>query len=426
MNPARRAGTAALSAAAGRPYAPPATDRPGGFVTAVQSGAGSDDRPMVRPDPTTAATATHPAPIVPGGTRPLRAAAIGTGKISEEHLKFLAGPGAARGVSRLVGVCDLSPSLATFAAKRFGADDAYTDYADMLARAKPDVVHILTPPHTHARLVGDCLAAGAHVVVEKPVAPTHAEFLSLWDASQKAGRRLVEDHNYRFNGPVMEIERLAKAGRLGTIYEVDVRMALAVRGEGSRYMDACLPHPSHKLPAGVIHEFISHLCYLSLRFLPDADQPWDRVGAAWSKHATDPLFRHDDLDALVIGGPVHARLRFTSHSGPDAFEVTVRGSKGWAQTDLFQPHLRLVVPRPGGKQLSPLVNQFANGVELARASVRGFRNKVMQRTPYEGLGTFLGKTYDALQAGTEPPVTFDDMDRVSRLIDALLAAENQI
>jgi predicted dehydrogenase len=371
----------------------------------------------VRPDPTTAATATRPAT-----TAPLRAVAIGTGKISEEHLKFLNGPGAAAGASRLVGVCDLSPALAGFAAKRFGADDAYTDYADMLARAKPDVVHILTPPHTHVRLVGDCLAAGAHVIVEKPVAPTHAEFLSLWDASQRAGRRLVEDHNYRFNKPVLAIEQLAHDGSLGTVYEVDVRMALSVRGEGSRYMDACLPHPSHRLPCGVIHEFVSHLCYLALRFLPSVD----RVGAAWSKHGSDTLFKHDDLDALVIGGPVHARLRFTSHSGPDAFEVTVRGSKGWAQTDLFQPHLRVVVPRPGGKQLSPLVNQFVTGVELTRASLRGFRNKVMQRTPYEGLGTFLVRTYAALQAGTEPPVTFADMDGVSRLIDALLATENQI
>jgi hypothetical protein len=191
-------------------------------------------------------------------------------------------------------------------------------------------------------------------------------------------------------------------------------------------MDTCLPHPSHKLPCGVIHEFVSHLCYLALRFLPQAAEPWDRVGAAWSKHATDTLFKHDDLDALVIGGAVHARLRFTSHSGPDAFEITVRGSKGWVQTDLFQPHLRLVKPRPGGKQLSPLVNQFANGVELARASVRGLRNKIMQRTPYEGLGTFLDKTYAALQAGTEPPVTYDDMDKVSRLIDALLDTDNQV
>src|SRR5215204_6373682 len=105
----------------------------------------------------------------------LTAALIGTGKISEEHLKFLtASPRA-----RVVGVCDLSPSLARYASERFGAGRPFTDYAAMLAEVKPDVVHVLTPPGTHVRLVGDCLRAGAHVIVEKPVAPTHAQFVEL-------------------------------------------------------------------------------------------------------------------------------------------------------------------------------------------------------------------------------------------------------
>jgi predicted dehydrogenase len=361
---------------------------------------------------------------IPGQTplrAPLRAATIGTGKISEEHLKFLGTTGRAAGLSNIVGVCDLSPSLAKFAADRFGAPAAFTDYNKMIAEARPDVVHILTPPHTHAKLVADCLAAGVHVLVEKPVAPTHAEFLKLAELAKSAGKRLVEDHNYRFNAPVRAIEKLVASGQIGDVREVDVRMSLAVRSPGGRYMDTSLPHPSHKLPCGVIHEFVTHLGYLALRFLPSID----RVSAAWSKHATDTLFKFDDLDAMLIGGPVHARMRFTSHAGPDAFMLTVRGTSGWVETDLFQPHVRVVKPRRGGKQLSPLVNQFVNGVELVRSSVRGFKNKIMQVTPYEGLQTFLHQTYTALAAGTEPPVTFGDMNRVSRLVDALLDPENQ-
>ncbi|HSV16535.1 MAG TPA: Gfo/Idh/MocA family oxidoreductase, partial [Tepidisphaeraceae bacterium] len=273
---------------------------------------------------------------------PLRAAAIGTGKISAEHLRYLSGAGARAGVSKLVGVCDLSPSMANFAAEEFGADGAFTDYAKMLADAKPDVVHILTPPHTHARLVADCLDRGAHVIVEKPVAPTHDEFLSLWERSQRTGRRLIEDHNYRFNEPILAIEKLLADGKLGDVREVEVRMALAVRDKGSRYMDQSLPHPSHRLPCGIIHEFITHLCYLALRFMPK-DAAFDRVAAAWSKHGSDALFKFDDLDATVITGDVHARLRFTSHAAPDCFAVTVRGSKGYAETDLFQPHLRVAM-----------------------------------------------------------------------------------
>jgi predicted dehydrogenase len=353
----------------------------------------------------------------PSGQR-LRAAVIGTGKISEEHLRFL---GTSPGVA-LAAVCDLSPSLAKYAVRRFGAQQAFTDSARMLAEARPDVVHVLTPPHTHVSLVSAAIDSGAHVIVEKPVAPTNREFRDLFAVARSKGRRIVEDHNYRFNEPILEIERMLSEGALGDVREVEVRMSLAIRKKGSRYMDANLPHPSHKMPAGVIHEFITHLCYLTLRFLPG----YDRVRAAWSKYGEDELFKYDDLDALLIGPEAHGRIRFSCRTAPDAFTVTVRGSKGWAETDLFQPHVRSSVPRPVGQQLTPLANQFAGGWSLVRASVSGFRNKLFQKTPYEGLRTFLDHTYAALRDGTEPPVTFEDMDAASQLVDELLSESNRI
>jgi predicted dehydrogenase len=348
----------------------------------------------------------------------LKAAVIGTGKISEEHLRFLRDTS---GVE-VAGVCDLSPSLAKYAVARFGAGRPFTDAGQMLRELKPDVTHVLTPPHTHAKLVTDALTAGSHVIVEKPVAPSNAGFRQLWDLAREKNLRLVEDHNYRFNEPVREIERMVAAGELGEVREVEVRMTLAARKKGSRYMDQNLPHPSHKLPAGVLHEFITHLCYLTLRFLPG----WERVAAAWSKHGDDDLFKYDDLDALVIDGPVHARIRFSCHAAPDAFSVIVRGTRGWAEIDLFQPHVRKVIPRVGGGQFSPLANHLAGGCSLVRASVVGFRNKIFQKTPYEGLRTFLDHTYAAFKTATEPPVTFDDMDRASRLVDALLDEANRV
>jgi predicted dehydrogenase len=358
--------------------------------------------------------------------KPLRAAVIGTGKISEEHLRFLSSSQAVE----LAGVCDLSPSLAKYAIDRFPAATgkpaaAFTDSGRMLEELRPDVVHVLTPAHTHTKLVSEALGAGAHVIVEKPVAPTNSQFHQLWDLARARGRRIVEDHNYRFNEPILRIERLLNDNGIGEVREVDVRMCLNVRKPGGRYADENLPHPSHNLPAGVIHEFITHLCYLALRFVP-AGADFSRVAAAWTKHGDDALFRHDDLDALVICGPVHARIRFTSHALPEAFSVAVRGTRGWAETDLFQPHLRVVMPRKGGEQLTPLVNHFVNGASMVKSSVVGFRNKVMQKTPYEGLQTFLRRTYAALAAGTEPPVTFQDMDRASRLVDALLDEGNRV
>jgi len=354
-------------------------------------------------------------------TSPLRAAVIGTGKISEEHLKFLGtSPHAV-----LAGVCDLSPSLAKFSAKKFRAQAAYTDHRRMLDELKVDVVHVLTPAASHLALATDAMNAGAHVLVEKPITLTNPEFRQLWQLSQDKGRRLVEDHNYRFNEPVLAIEQMLADGTLGEPREVEVRMVLALHKEGNRFSDELLPNPAHRLPAGVIHEFLTHMAYLTLRFLPG--RTFQRARAIWGNYAQAPTFKYDDLDALVVGANgVHGRIRFSAQAGPDCFEVTVRGSKGWAQTDLFQPYLRTVHPRKGGQQLSPLINHWVNGRTLKRSAIVGFRNKVMQKSPYEGLHTLLDRVYSALRTGQEPPISFADMDETSRLVDALVAEENRI
>lgn len=103
----------------------------------------------------------------------LKSAVIGTGMISKQHLSFLQTCDRAN----VVGVCDLSPAAAGYAVETFQSENssisAYTDYAQMLEIEKPDVVHILTPPQTHLPIATDCLRADAHVICEKPVAPTY-------------------------------------------------------------------------------------------------------------------------------------------------------------------------------------------------------------------------------------------------------------
>jgi predicted dehydrogenase len=343
---------------------------------------------------------------------------IGAGKISEEHLRFLT----ASPLAQLVGICDRSKVLCQFATERYGIP-AFAELDALLAQTRPDVVHVLTPPLTHVPLATTCLQAGAHVITEKPVALSHAEFQSLWGIATQAGRRLIEDQNYRFNRPVVAMRQWVDEGRLGTIREVEVRMALPLHAKGNRYGDRNLPHPSHRLPAGVLHEFISHLVYIALHFLPADFEP-RRTAAFWSNHAGGDLFRHDDLDAVLVDGPCHARLRFDAQNAPSGFWVTVRGSKGAAETNLFQPYLRQITPRGLG-QLDPLANHVANGLELVGSGFRGFRDKILQRTPYEGLGRFLDAAYTALAQGTEPPITFADMDRTSRVIDLLLDEANR-
>lgn len=352
---------------------------------------------------------------------PLRAAVIGAGAISLEHLPFLRDSDRAE----LVGICDLSPVSARIAARRFEATAGYTDVVEMLEASSPHVVHVLTPPHTHASLVRMCLDAGAHVICEKPMSPTGAEARELLGRAEELGLHLVENHNYRFNDEILAVRRLIDGGELGTVAEVEVRMALPIRGEESRFADENVPNPIHDMPAGVIHDFITHFAYLMNTL--SGEPAWHHISALWNNHGGGDLFTFDDLDALLVGdvdgSPVHGHLRFSCRTSPDLFSVTVRGSEGQATTDLFHPHLEVLAARPGGPQLTPIVNHLVNGTKLAGAGLRNFGQKLLQHGPYHGLTRLLDETYAALQHGLEPPVTPQEIQDAADLVDALLASE---
>jgi hypothetical protein len=136
----------------------------------------------------------------------------------------------------------------------------------------------------------------------------------------------------------------------------------------------------------------------------------------------------DDLDSILVGdgpdGAVHARIRFSALLAPDCFEITVRGTEGYAQVELFSGRVSRVIPRPGGKQLSPIVNMMVGGATMFAGGPRSLKRKIMQQGPYVGLERFLDLTYTALAAGTELPVTPADMLATSRLIDRLVAGRS--
>ena len=87
-------------------------------------------------------------------------------------------------------------------ARRFGIPHACAGLSEM-ADLGPEVVHILTPPDSHARLAIEALNMGCHVFVEKPMAPTVAECDAMIAASVRANRALSVNHSARHNPVVV-------------------------------------------------------------------------------------------------------------------------------------------------------------------------------------------------------------------------------
>jgi predicted dehydrogenase len=140
---------------------------------------------------------------------PLRAAVIGGGMIAAAHVRAARDSGAV-----VVGVLGSSPRRSEEAAAAWGVDRAYADL-DALLADRPDVVHVCTPNDTHVPYALAIVAAGIHLVLEKPVAIDVAGAQAVVDAVEAAGLVATVPYVYRFHPLIREIRARRIAGDLG-------------------------------------------------------------------------------------------------------------------------------------------------------------------------------------------------------------------
>ena len=119
---------------------------------------------------------------------PIRILVVGCGHMGTSHAKaYHAMPG-----FEIVGVVARGEKSRADMLAALGADyPQFSDFATALAATKPDAVSINTYPDTHAAYATQAFAAGCHVFLEKPVAPTVAEAEAVVAAARKANRKLV-------------------------------------------------------------------------------------------------------------------------------------------------------------------------------------------------------------------------------------------
>ena len=141
----------------------------------------------------------------------LRCALVGTGAVAHLHARAVA----AYPRAELVAVTDHAREKADEFAAQFGVPNVYDDLDALLAAERPDVVLICTPPAAHPAQAVAALAAGAHVVVEKPPAPSLDELDDMRAAARAADRRLAVVFQQRTGTAAAHVKRLLDTGALG-------------------------------------------------------------------------------------------------------------------------------------------------------------------------------------------------------------------
>src|SRR5437588_10574935 len=126
---------------------------------------------------------------------PIRVGLIGCGNISAKHAQ---GYSALQDLLQVVAVCDSNEAAARTCGTELGAGHVFTDHRALLEADLVDAVDVCLPHHLHAPVTIDCLEAGLHVLVEKPIATTLDEADRMVDAAQHAGKILMVGHNERY------------------------------------------------------------------------------------------------------------------------------------------------------------------------------------------------------------------------------------
>jgi predicted dehydrogenase len=123
--------------------------------------------------------------------------------------------------SKVVAVCDKSPTARKRIHKSYPHISVLPETADLMSSPEIDAVAIVTPVWTHYELTKAALQNGKHVFVEKPFTSDSAQAEELIELATKKNLKIMVDHTFLFTGAVKKIGQLLDEGTLGKIYYYD-------------------------------------------------------------------------------------------------------------------------------------------------------------------------------------------------------------
>ena len=362
----------------------------------------------------------------------LRVGIAGTGFIGGVHARSARLAGA-----RVVAVASSSPESAAAAAAGLHVERALPSADELVHDPEVDVVHICTPNHLHRPLAEAALAAGKHVVCEKPLALDAAGAALLVAAAADSTRQAAVPFVYRFYPMVREARERVRAGETGAVHLVHgtyLQDWLLRPEDGNWRVDEALGGASRAFADIGSHwcdlaEFVTgqRLTRLSARILTAVPE---RVSAA-GRHAFAPGDGSGELrqvttedaaivlfetDAGALGSVVISQV---SAGRKNRLWIEVDGSEEALAFDQEQPEElwagrrqgELVVRRDP-ESLSPAAARYAT---LPGGHPQGYA---------DCFDAFVADFYEAVETGQAPDglPLFADGLRAARITEAVLAS----
>lgn len=352
----------------------------------------------------------------------LRVAIVGCGKIADQHLAAIK----RTRLGTVVGVCDQELLMAEQLAERAEAGHYASDLEQLLADAKPDVVHITTPPQSHYTLAAQCLDAGCHVYVEKPFTVTTDEAIRLIRTAQAKNLKLTAGHNLQFTWESIEARELVKSGYLGGP-PVHIESYFTYNLGDASYAKALLGDRNHwvrRLPGQLLHNIISHGIARIAEHMENESPIVSAFGYA------SPLLQRigesDVIDELRVqiadGANMTASFVFSSQLGPPVNGYRLYGPKN----SLVVDNVHHLLVRNPSRSYKSFLNYFIPPVAVAREYLRNARQNVSRFLHADfhddsGLKRLVEAFYRSILNEGPLPFSYREIVLTSRIMDAIFA-----
>jgi predicted dehydrogenase len=349
----------------------------------------------------------------------LRVAIIGCGKVADQHVNAI------RRITdcRIVALCDRELLMARQLGDRFQISSCFSEVGEMLKVAKPDAVHITTPPQSHFSLASQCLRAGSHVYLEKPFAITAEDAQALIDFADKCGLKMTVGHNYQFTLEMLEMRRLAQKGFLGG-KPVHLESYWSYDLGDTSYVGPVLGNPAHwvrQLPGQLFHNIISHGIAKLAEFLDD--ELTEVVAKAHQSQQLGGLGAQEVLDEL--------RVLIRDKSGTTAFFCFSTQIKGRNQLHIYGPAGTLSADiitgsliRNQTRSFKSYLTYFAPPLNNALEHLRNLRLNVadfIRRRLYQdfGMKELIERFYNSIRLDGPPPIPYREIILTAQIMDEI-------
>jgi scyllo-inositol 2-dehydrogenase (NADP+) len=158
-------------------------------------------------------------------------------------------------------VTDVDAERLEVAREDFPGIETYPTLDEMLEKSAVDLITVITPHNTHADLTLQCLNAGRHVVVEKPMAITTEECDRMIAAAEEGGLLLSTYHNRHWDGWILRaVEQILRQGAIGDVIRVEAHM-------GGYRKPADWWRTSRTISGGILYDWGVHLLEYSLQLI---------------------------------------------------------------------------------------------------------------------------------------------------------------